>query len=76
MAGTCLFCGAEMLDTDPIFISEDQEKCHQKCLERKLVGLEFKGVQPELIEAILNSYTQQPKKQGFWPFKKRKSHDT
>jgi len=71
MAETCRFCRNEIQAEEPVFISEDEEQCHQKCLERRLVGLEFKGVKPELIEAILQSFSPPPKKRRSWFFGSR-----
>ena len=68
MAETCQFCGQEISVSESVFVSDEQEHCHQRCLERKLVGLEFKGVKPELIEAILQSFKPQPKKKKRWLF--------
>jgi len=73
MAETCRFCGLDIEEDQPLFVSEDAEHCHQKCLERRLVGLEFKGVKPELIEAILQSFNPPPKKRRSWFFARRES---
>ncbi|OGH02013.1 MAG: hypothetical protein A2600_04710 [Candidatus Lambdaproteobacteria bacterium RIFOXYD1_FULL_56_27] len=65
MSESCQFCGREIEPQEPIFRSEDQEVCHQKCLERKLVGLELKGVKTELVDALLGSFRPAEKKTRF-----------
>ncbi|OGG95197.1 MAG: hypothetical protein A2508_07490 [Candidatus Lambdaproteobacteria bacterium RIFOXYD12_FULL_49_8] len=64
----CSICGFGLLDPAEVFVSEDQEKCHRRCLERKIVSLELKGVRPELVDVLLESFKPAKKKKRFWGF--------
>ena len=61
----CSFCGLRFEEGQEAFLSEESDKCHQKCLERKIVSLELKGVRPELVDVLLASYKPVKKKKRF-----------
>lgn len=63
MNDTCRFCGQEIETEEELFVSDERETCHQRCLERRLVGLEFQGVKAEIIDVLLDSFKPaKPKK--------------
>ncbi|MDT8445579.1 MAG: hypothetical protein RRB13_01625 [bacterium] len=65
MSETCEFCGQEITAEEERWISDEEESCHRRCLERKLVALEFKGVKGEIIDVLLDSFKPAKKKRRF-----------
>lgn len=67
MNDTCHFCGQEIESEEELFVSDEQDTCHKRCLERRLVALEFKGVKDEIIDVLLESFkpAREKKKRRF-----------